>query len=167
MSLVLILLLLLVLLACWLSNLLSLPGNWINVLLIWLWLWLHPQLELAWGFMLLILGLAALAEGIEFLGQLWGGRRFGGSGRGNLGSLLGTFAGALLGAPFFLGLGAIIGALAGAFLGSLALELVSGRKWGQALQASLGALLGRAVGFAAKIGLGLLLILLSLPRIWP
>ncbi|MFO8030956.1 MAG: DUF456 domain-containing protein [Desulfohalobiaceae bacterium] len=167
MSLVLTLFFVLLLLVCWLSNLLSLPGNWINVLLIALWCWLQPQLDLAWGFLLLILGLAAVAEGIEFLGQLWGGRRFGGSSKGNLGSLAGTFVGALLGAPFFLGLGAILGALAGAFLGSLILELLSGKAWSPSVQASLGALLGRAVGFAAKIGLGLLMIVLSLPRIWP
>ncbi|MFP4392580.1 MAG: DUF456 domain-containing protein [Desulfohalobiaceae bacterium] len=168
MSLILTLLFLLLLLACWLSNLLSLPGNWINVLLIGLWGWLQPQVELSWSFLLLIVALAALAEGIEFVGQLWGSKRFGGSNKGNFGSLAGTFVGALLGAPFFLGLGAILGALAGAFLGSLVFELVGGGKgWSSSVQASFGALVGRAVGFAAKIGLGLLLIVLSLPRIWP
>lgn len=160
------LLFILLLLACWLLNLLNLPGNWINFLLILLWCWVH-QLDFGWSFVLLIFCIPLLAEGIEFGSQLWGGKRYGGSRRGSLGSILGTLLGALFGAPFLFGLGAIFGALAGAFLGSLILEFMSGKNWQQSLLASKGALLGRAVGFVAKSGLGLLLIIVSLPRIWP
>ncbi len=126
-----------------------------------------PQVDLAWSFLLFIVCTALLAEGIEFGTQLLGGRKYGATSRGHWGSILGTFLGALLGAPILFGLGAIFGALLGAFAGSLLLELLSGRYWREAVYAAQGALWGRTIGFSAKIGLGFFLIVISVPRIWP
>ncbi len=160
-------LLLLLMLLAWASIFFSLPGNWINVALLGLWKLFHPEMPAGWWFFLGLLLLAAAGEALEFASQWWGGKRYGGSSRGNWGSLLGALVGAIAGAPFFLGVGAILGAVAGAFLGSLIVELVSGKEMARAIHASKGAMLGRVLGFAAKAGLGMVLIMLALPRIWP
>ena len=160
-------LLLLLMLLAWASIFFSLPGNWINVALLGLWKLFHPEMPAGWWFFLGLLLLAVAGEALEFASQWWGGKRYGGSSRGNWGSLLGALVGAIAGAPFFLGVGAILGAVAGAFLGSLIVELVSGKEMARAIHASKGAMLGRVLGFAAKAGLGMVLIMLALPRIWP
>ena len=160
-------LLLLLMLLAWASIFFSLPGNWINVALLGLWKLFHPEMPAGWWFFLGLLLIAAVGEVLEFASQWWGGKRYGSSSRGNWGSLLGALIGAIIGAPFFLGVGALIGAVAGAFLGSLVVELVSGKEIAQAVTASKGAMLGRMLGFAVKAGLGMLLIILALPKVWP
>ncbi|MCF8030400.1 MAG: DUF456 domain-containing protein [Desulfohalobiaceae bacterium] len=160
-------LLLLLMLLAWASIFFSLPGNWINVALLGLWKLFYPEMPAGWWFFLGLLLLAAIGEALEFASQWWGGKRYGGSSRGNWGSLAGALVGAIVGAPFFLGVGALVGAVAGAFLGSLILELVSGKEVARAIHASKGAMLGRVLGFAAKAGLGMVLIVLALPKVWP
>ena len=157
----------LVMLLAWASIFFSLPGNWINVALLGLWKLFHPEMPAGWWFFLGLILLAGVGEILEFASQWWGGKRYGGSSRGNWGSLAGALVGAIVGAPFFLGVGALVGAVAGAFLGSLILELVSGKEIARAIYASKGAMLGRVLGFAAKAGLGMVLIVLALPKVWP
>ncbi len=156
-----------ILLLClvWASNFLSLPGNWINILLLALWKWGHPDMDAGFLFFGGLLLLAAVGELLEFFGQSWSARRYGGSSPGGWGALVGAFLGAVLGVPFFLGFGAILGSIAGAFLGSLLLELASQKGMAQALRASKGAMWGRIFGIAAKAGLGMLILALSLPRV--
>jgi len=96
-----------------------------------------------------------------------GSRKYGGSNKGSWGALLGAFVGAILGAPIFFGLGAILGAVVGAFVGSLVFELWGGRSWSEALTASKGAMWGRILGLAAKAGLGMIALSLSVPKVWP
>jgi hypothetical protein len=160
-------LLLLLMVLSWASIFFTLPGNWINVALLGLWKLFYPEMPAGWWFFLGLLLLAAVGETLEFVSQWWGGKRYGGSSRGNWGSLLGALLGAIIGAPFFFGVGAILGAVAGAFLGSLILELISGKEMTLAIHASKGAMLGRVLGFAAKAGLGMVLIVLALPKVWP
>ncbi len=157
----------LVLFLLWATNFLGLPGNWVIIAVMGLWKWTHPEIQAGWWFFLLLIALAGAAELIEFGSQVWGARRYGGSNRGSWGALLGAFAGAILGAPLLLGLGAIVGAVAGAFVGSLIFELWVGRSWAEALTASKGAMWGRVFGLAAKAGLGMLVLSLSVPRVWP
>ena len=159
--------LLALMLLAWASIFFSLPGNWINVALLGIWKLAYPQMPAGWWFFFGLILLAAIGEALEFASQWWGGKRYGASSRGNWGSLGGALVGAVLGAPFFLGLGALAGAIAGAFLGSLALELASGKELSPALVASKGAMFGRVLGFAAKAGLGMVIIALALPRVWP
>ncbi len=158
---------LLLLFVVWASNFFSLPGNWVNIVLLALWKWMQPDMPAGWWFFAGIVALAGIAEIIEFISQMVGSRKYGGSNRGSWGALVGALVGAILGAPFFLGLGAILGALAGAFIGSLSLELLSGRQMAEALQASKGAMLGKVVGFVAKAALGMVIITWSIPKVWP
>ena len=151
----------------WALNFFNLPANWVNILLVALWKWAQPDMPAGWWFFMVIIALAAIAEGIEFLSQVFGAKRYGVSNRGSWGAFIGALVGAVLGAPLFFGLGSILGALLGAFAGSLILELVSGRPWAEAMHASKGATLGKVVGFAAKAALGMIIITLSIPRVWP
>lgn len=160
-------LLLLLLLLFWASNFFNIPGNWINIGLIGFWKWLHPSMPAGWWFFIGLVCIAALAEGLEFGTQVWGAKKYGASSKGGWGALIGALVGAVFGAPFFLGLGAIFGAVAGAFAGSLVVELLSGRSWSRALHASKGAMWGKVFGFAAKAGLGMLMISLAAPKVWP
>jgi len=154
-------------LLCWASNFFNLPGNWINFLLLALWKWTHPDITAGWIFFIGIFILAFLAELIEFFSQIWGSRKYGGTNKGSWAAFFGAFFGAILGAPFFLGVGAILGAIAGAFAGSLIAELLDRRTWFEAFQASKGAMWGKVLGIIAKAGLGMLMITLSISKIWP
>jgi hypothetical protein len=158
---------LLLLLLFWVANIFNVPGNWINVLLLGIWKWLHPAMPAGWLFFLGLLALAALAEVFEFGGQIWGAKKYGGSGKGSWGAFLGAIIGALLGTPILLGLGALIGAILGAFLGSLMFELLGGRSMKEALFASKGAMWGKVLGIAAKAGLGMAILVLSAPKVLP
>ncbi len=155
----------LLLLALWASNFLSLPGNWINILLLALWSWGHPDMDAGLLFFALLVAAAGLGELLEFFSQTWSARKYGGSNRGGWGALAGAFIGAILGVPFFLGFGSILGSIAGAYLGSLLLELASNKSLAKALKASKGAMWGRVFGIAAKAGLGMLILGLSIPRV--
>jgi hypothetical protein len=151
----------------WATNIFSLPGNWINILLLALWKWIFPEMQAGWWFFIGITAVAGVAEIIEFVSQVYGAKKYGGSNRGSWGALIGALVGALLGAPFFFGLGSIIGGLIGAFAGSLSVELSYGRPRAEAIQASKGAMLGKVLGIVAKTALGMAIIIWSIPRVWP
>ncbi|MBF0480822.1 MAG: DUF456 domain-containing protein [Desulfovibrionaceae bacterium] len=148
-------------------HLAGLPGNWLILGAAALFAWLrHPE-AMNQAFFILLGALALAGELIELAAQYLGTKRYGGSSKGNLGALLGAFAGAVLGAPFLLGLGALAGALAGAFFGCYLLERLHGMPHPAASQAAKGAFFGRALGLTAKIGLGAAMIVLTLRAAWP
>jgi uncharacterized protein YqgC (DUF456 family) len=148
-------------------NILGLPGNWGVIALVGVWRWTHPAMDAGWWFFILLLGLALAGELVEFFSQIWGGKRYGGTRSGNWGAFFGSIIGAVILAPFLLGLGALIGAIAGAYAGSLALELLSGRSMSQAMRAASGAMYGRVLGTVVKLGLGVAILAMAVPRIWP
>ena len=150
-----------------LLNVFSLPGNWVVLALLAVWKLTHDDGGLTWTFILVLVGLAALGEGLEFWAQAVGGKRYGATGRGNLGGIIGAIAGAVIGAPFFLGLGALVGALAGAWLGCWAFELFHGRPMAEARRAAWGAFWGKAFGFTLKTAIGAAMVFMSVPRFWP
>ena len=155
----------LLLFIAWGSNLLSLPGNWINLLLLALWKWTHAGMEAGLWFFLLLLLIAGIGELLEFFSQSVSARKYGGSSKGSWGALLGAFIGAILGAPIFMGLGSIPGSIAGAFAGSLLVELAYKKSFSSAIKASKGAMWGRIFGIVAKASLGMLILALSIPRL--
>ncbi len=136
-------------------HVLSLPANWLLLGGALLWKWLSPPphgLDM-WVFAMLV-GLALLAEVLEFCVQLWGSKRYGGTGRGTLGGFIGGLLGAVLGAPFFFGLGALFGVLGGAYLGCFVMELGLGRSFDEAGKAAKGTFFGRFWGLSIKFGIG-------------
>lgn len=161
-------LLLLALFICVLLNLVTLPGNWAMVALVAAWAFLVPQSGLDTLFFLLFIGLAVAGEVVEFGAQLWGARRYGSSKISTICGMIGTIAGAVLGAPFLLGLGAVFGALLGAWTGCLLAELLLRRQpWAPALRAAQGAFVGRFLGMVIKFGLGMAMLALTAAHIWP
>ena len=145
----------------------SLPANWVILALVALFKLIRPEASLTWTTFLLLVVLAGAGEAVEFAAQAFGAKRFGASGKGNLGGIIGAVAGAILGAPLFFGLGALPGALLGAYAGCLLFEKMHGRNWEESTRAAWGALWGKFFGLTAKVGFGVLILSLAVPRIWP
>ncbi len=158
----------LLLLSCvLLLHIFSLPANWIVLALALGWKWLHPGHEPGWWVLIGLAALAGVAELLELGAQVLGAKRFGSTGRGNLGGIVGAIAGAILGAPLFFGLGALFGALLGAFTGCLLIELGQGRRKEDAFRAAWGAFFGKFFGLAIKFSLGAAMIVILGLHIWP
>ncbi len=148
-------------------HLFGLPANWLILGFAALWAFASPQSTLTSHDFIILGALALVGELLEFLMlHIWG-KKYGGSGKGTFGGMIGAFAGAIVGAPFFLGIGAFFGALAGAFLGSLAVELLRGQSNEASLNAAWGTMLGRFGGTVLKVALGFAMIAYAGPRIWP
>lgn len=148
-------------------HLVSLPVNWVALGLIFVWRWMHPELAVSIPFMLLLAGICLVGELVEFFAKYHGAKRYGGSTKGGWGGIIGAIVGAIAGAPFFFGFGAVVGALLGAYAGCLIIELGQDRSWPEAKRAAKGALLGNFAGLVAKFGLGIAMLVLAVPRIWP
>ena len=156
---------LIVLLLVLLLNWIGLPANWLILALIFL-ASLVTDLPLDATFWILAIGAALTGELLEWLILASQAKKAGASGAGTLAGMVGAFAGAIVGAPFLLGVGALIGALAGAFAGCLITELLRGEPMEQALIAAKGTLVGRFLGSVCKCGAGLAIIVLTARRIF-
>ena len=145
----------------------GLPANWILAGLVGIWRLFHPEAE--WGLLFLggLVVLAIVGEVAEFLFQAWSTKRYGGTSKGMWAAIIGAIAGSILGAPFLLGVGALVGAVFGAFAGCFIMERLSGLPTPEALDAAMGAMWGKVLGMVVKVGLGVIMLSLSVPRIWP
>jgi len=144
----------------------SLPANWLALVLVAIWKFTHPDMPMSWLFFAGLAGLAAVAEGLEFFIQLKGAKKYGATGKGNLGGIIGAIAGAILGAPFGFGLGALPGALLGAYVGCLVFERFQDRPWDEARRAAMGAMWGKFFGMSVKFGFGVVMVMLALQKVW-
>ncbi len=93
--------------------------------------------------LLIIAGLAVLAQVLDLIGSWLGVRYFSGTRAGTWGGIIGSIVGAIAAPPF--------GFLPGALLGALVFELVSGRDLAGAWRSGLGSLLGALGGTFAKL----------------
>lgn len=143
----------------------GLPGNWIILGLALAWSLLSGA-SFGWQFFVVPVLLAVLGEVAEFAAGHFGGKRFGGTGKGSIGGIIGALVLGIMCAPIMFGLGALLGALAGGFLGSFIFEKLNGMETAKALRAAFGTMLGRFGGFLAKLGVGISLIALTAPGIW-
>lgn len=140
---------------------LGLPGLWVMVGGLLAYGWLTGFRSVGVATIALVLALAFVGEVVEtWLGFRFA-RRYGGSSRAAWGALVGGIAGAVVGVPVPI-LGSIIGAFVGAFAGAALLEYTQSRRAGVAVDAGWGAVLGRVAAAAAKIGLGLVIGVVSL-----
>ncbi|AGW12129.1 DUF456 domain-containing protein [Megalodesulfovibrio gigas] len=144
----------------------GLPGNWLMVALVAVWKLMNSDVAFGWGFVALIGGIALVGEGVELSLQLLTGRKHGSSKKGNIGGYVGLILGAILGAPILFGLGALPGALLGAYLGCLFMEHSQGRPWPEANRAARGVLLGSFLGIVTKFSLGVVILVLAIPRLF-
>ncbi len=154
--------------AALLLNIMSLPGNWLILIFLLIWKLLPIAVTpLSWTIIAIVAALAVVGEVIEFAVQLWSGKKYGASNKGNLGGVIGAIIGAVLGAPFFFGLASVVTGLLGAYGGCYIFErFVLKRPAHEAHTASVGVFWGKFFGLAVKLGLGSTMVYLSISNIW-
>lgn len=141
-----------------LLNILSLPANWL-IVCFFIILYILPQFILSFQSLLTIIGIALIAEILEFGLQMLIAKQYGASRIGNWAGICGSFIGAIIGIPFLLGLGALIGALIGAWLACYIAERIQGHRNEVASKIAFGVLRGKLLGFSIKIALGAYIII--------
>jgi uncharacterized protein len=169
------LLFVIVLLACWVLNLLAMPGNWLMAAVTAIYVWLVPatsRVAISWKVAVAMVVLAVLGEVAELLTATAGTARAGGSRRSALLALVGSVVGAVLGvfiglpipligslvaAVLFAGLGAMAGAMFG--------EHWAGRDPDASWRVGKAAFWGRLTGTLAKIVIGAVMVLVALVAI--
>src|SRR5262245_16835983 len=136
---------------------LGLPGTWIMVaaaLGYWI---LVPTGGVG---MVTVIGtglLALFGEIIEFSLSGRYARKYGGSRRAGWGAIIGGIVGAFVGVPVPI-VGPVIGGFLGSFAGALVAELTRGSGGGAATRVAWGALIGRVTAAAAKVAIGIVMI---------
>ena len=151
-----------------LLNLFSLPANWMLIGLAAAWKYMSPGNELFnLQFFALLAGLALLGELLEFGLQALKAKKYGSSNSGLWAGVVGAIIGAIMCAPFLLGFGALLGALAGAWLGCYLMEMIRGHGHNKAVQAAMGAMMGRFLGTVCKCAVGGVILVMIARAIWP
>ena len=147
---------------------LSMPANFLIFGMLVLWKYIYPAQSADMDTMFFVItgGLILLGEVLEFISQMTGAKKYGGSKKGNIGGIIGAICGAIMGAPFFLGLGALFGALAGAYAGCLVFEIAHGRTMSEAMTAAKGAFYGKFLGMSIKFGIGVFVVVYGASHIW-
>ncbi len=154
----------------WALNLVALPGNWLATGILALYVWLGPaegRASIGLTVLTVAFGLALLGEAIEFLAAAMGAKRAGASRRSTMFALLGSFAGALIGA--FVGIpvpaiGSLLAAILfggmGAAIGATYGEWSDGRPWRESWAVGHAAFWGRTFGMFGKLTAGLAIVVL-------
>jgi uncharacterized protein YqgC (DUF456 family) len=161
-------LLLVILIVCWGTNLIGLPGNWLALVAACAYAWLMPAGHLAdfgWVVLCILLLLAVLGEIIELAAGSAGARGAGASRRATAlamaGAIIGAIVGLFIGLPIpvvgqvlasllFRGLGAMLGAMLG--------EGWKGRGLKDILRVGHESFWGRLLGTLGKVYVGGLMI---------
>ena len=104
---------------------------------------------------LVVIGIMmVIAEVLEFTLAGKYARKYGGSKRAGWGAIVGGIMGAFMGVPVPI-IGSVIGAFIGSFVGAFAFEWYGHKDHSVATRVAWGALVGRAVSAAMKVGIGL------------
>jgi uncharacterized protein YqgC (DUF456 family) len=153
---------------CWLSNLLSLPGNWVLLGLVALFAFLVPETNgrgVSWAGVGVLLALAVVGEAIEFAAGAAGAAKEGASKRSIFLSLVGAIVGSVMGATAgipvpVLGsmVGALLGGSLGAFAGAYAGEVWKERPHAAGVAVGKAAFLGRLWGTVGKFAVGAVML---------
>jgi hypothetical protein len=129
---------------------LGLPGTWLIVITSVLYSWLTGFAVITYQMLLALLILAVAAEVLEFWSGLWGARRYGGSKKAMLATLIGGFIGAIILSPMIFGFGTIVGAFLGAFAGGFLISYLERRKMNEAMRVGWGGMVGRVFAMVFK-----------------
>lgn len=161
-------LLLLANLLAWVSTVFTLPGNWLIVIFTALYAWISPADQhprVSWIVVAVVAGLALFGEIVEFLAGAAGAAKQGASRRGVVWSIVGAVVGSLVGAMLAMPIpiigpliGAVGGGCVGAFAGAYLGESGSSRTHGERMAIGRGALVGRLLGTAGKLGIGAVML---------
>jgi uncharacterized protein YqgC (DUF456 family) len=129
---------------------LGLPGTWLILGVSALYAWITDFTAITVQLILAILIIAAAAEIIDFIAGMWGARRYGGSKKAMLATLIGGLLGAIVLAPLFFGLGTVLGAFLGAFAGAFFVTYLEQRRMDEAVRVGWGAFVGRIFAMVFK-----------------
>src|SRR5512141_2841331 len=132
---------------------LGLPGLWVMIASAVVYNITTHSNAIGWFTLIGVGVLALIAEYIEFTMSAKYARKYGGSRRAGWGAMIGGMAGAFMGVPVPI-VGPLIGAFAGSFIGALLGELTSGSSRTDSARVATGALIGRVVAMAMKMGVG-------------
>jgi uncharacterized protein YqgC (DUF456 family) len=124
----------------------------------------HP---IGWQLLILLLGIALVGEGLEFLIGTFYVAKKGASKVGVGGAFVGGLVGAALGAPLVPIAGAVLGSFVGAFLGAILGEYWRQRRLEPSLRIGGHAFLGKLAAILVKHALGLVIVALILRATWP
>ena len=167
------LILLTLFIVCWLLNSLSAPGNWLMVICAALYSWLMPAespYAFGWWIVVVLAGLSGMGELLELATSAVGTRKAGGSRKGAIlavvGSFVGSIVGVILGLPIPIPVvGSLIGALlfagCGAMLGAYLGERWDGKENREAWRIGFTSFCARLVGAFVKLLFGLLMIVVA------
>ena len=137
---------------------LGLPGLWLMLGATFVHYLAVPGGSIGVVTLLVVGALVVAAEVAEFAVAGRYARKYGGSRRASWGAVLGGLAGAVVGVPIPL-IGSMVGALAGAFGGAFVAEMTVARdRRGAPVEVATGAIVGRAVAAALKVGIGLVIM---------
>lgn len=138
----------------------GLPGTFVIAALALVHGLLTGFLPLTLSFVLILFGLAVLAEVIEFFLGAAAAKKFGGSNQAMWGAVLGGFAGAVFASGIAPVIGTLLGAFAGAFIGAFLFEYLHLKNADNALRVGFGAFLGAVSGKLMKITLGIAMVVM-------
>jgi len=133
---------------------LGLPGLWLMIASAVVYNITTHTDAIGWFSLIVVTILAIVAEIIEFTLSAKYARKFGGSRRAGWGAMLGGMVGAFMGVPIPI-VGMLIGAFIGSFAGALVGELTTGSSGKDSARVATGALIGRALATAMKMGVGI------------
>lgn len=122
---------------------------------------------LTWKFLLVLVGMALLGEGIEFVVGIFYVAKQGASKAGVIGAFAGGLFLASVGNQVFPVLGAVVGSFVGAFAGAVAGEYWRERKLEPSLRIGGHAFVGRLVAILIKHFIAMVMIFLILRRTIP
>ncbi|MBA2688139.1 MAG: DUF456 domain-containing protein [Gemmatimonadaceae bacterium] len=132
----------------------GLPGLWVMIASAVCYRILLPDHPISWFTIVAITILAIVAEVFEFTLTGKYARKYGGSRRAGWGAIIGGFIGMMVGIPVPI-IGSVIGAFAGSFVGAFIAEISGGQSnTAGATRVATGALIGRVVATAMKVGIG-------------
>jgi len=122
-----------------------LPGaviTWAGIFIYKIWV---PD-GLSWKFVGITFGLAALCQLLDFIAGYYGTKKFGGSGRGAIGAILGGLIGPFIFTP-------LVGIFLGPAIGAIIGELTARRTLKESSKSGLGTFLGGLASFVIKIAI--------------
>ena len=129
---------------------LGLPGTWLILVASVFYGWLTDFAIITSQLLLGLLALAVVAELLDLTAGLWGARRYGGTKKAMVGTMIGGILGAVALSPMLFGFGTIVGAFFGAFVGAFSMTYLEQRKMDEAMRVGWGALLGRVFAMVFK-----------------
>ncbi len=139
---------------------LGLPGNWLILGCALVYGFATQWVKFGLGFVGILAVAALVGEVIEALASAVGAKRYGASAGGSVAAIVGSIVGAVIGSGIAPILGTIVGAFAGAFGGAFLYEYVRLNDTQKAMQAGLGAFLGKTAATIIKELIGVMMVAL-------